>query len=111
MFKFRNKKNVWHDAHNMFGRTPTMGFMPTPNARRFTDTSLCLHNKLKIGSVATFLYCHDMEMSTRYVSNGYISTFKNITYQYFCITPNVNGKKWKKMCLKLDHTVMHSPIA
>ena len=95
----------------MFGITPTMGFMPTPNTRRFTDTSLCLHNKLKLASMATFLHCHDIERSIRYVFNGYITTFKNISYQDYCVTPNVNGKKWKKTCLKLDHTVMHSPIA
>ena len=95
----------------MFGTTPTMGFLPTPNTRRFTDTYLCLHIKLKLGSMATFLHCHDIKRSKRYVLNDYITTFKNISYQDYCVTPNVNGKKWKKTCLKLAPTVMHSPIA
>ena len=110
LFKFWNYISVWQDAHTLSGITPTMGVMTTPQSRRFADTPLCLHKRVELGNMAIFIHYHDIERSTWYASNEYITTFKNSLLRDYFVTTNVNSEKMKIICLNLDHTVIQLPF-
>ena len=66
---FEHFQYVWQDAHTLSGIAPILGVMPTTACRRFTDIPLCLHKRVEVGKMTTFLPYHDIKMFPRYVSN------------------------------------------